>query len=806
MEFVRSACICLLIASSCLAENLSVSPIDHWTIELSCPIDSADSASLTAKTTVTQPQGFVQVFSAPVEVTSGNATWQLAYPLLDEGRFDVKPGNWDGYWTMGEYEFRVELVDGEQVVHTARTGFDPMSVCPRDRYGPIFSKYPHQFIVCSPDRPAYIDEDQMSFTIGTLPERVRRVTATVDVTAAESDQRLAGPWTLELTGQLQQQSFDMSGWPRGEYWIRVRVMREGILVGPYVIRKVWKETLPAIDSPSQMKRTDTRPQLVCGPAGWSDVDGVEFVAAPLKKIPPGPLVTMDRPWETELLYYRSIHYDQDAARFVLEYTLAHGDYDRTEARAALPTTLCRALSADGIHWAKPSLGFVEYHGDRANNLVPEQQAYEKPRDSQLAPQLLHDFDKARFRRHDLARDGPPNLENVFVTAVKRAFVEKCSDPSGEPYKTGSWPMEKRGDDYLVLTGEPILYLGVGMDLYHSTEKIALHLEDETTGRLYYFFRPGAPAYPPHDTTYDNMHMTRRVLGVMWTDDGIHWQRRLVMVPDENDALGTQFYYLTSIASQQQIVSARPAMALENHWNKGAVSSGEPILGVLSVYDSRANRIWPELAYATDPLHWHRFAERKKWIVNGPMGSADFGLVKIETHRLEFGSDWWFPYKAINRPHQDFIGLAKMASLEELRKTHPNYVELPGFQDWNQYWKRCKSMRYTMGVGRCQAGRVSFAQPSSGQEGRLTTDPVVLENETLLINASIARGGEFRVAVLNESGDSIPGFTEENCLPFGGDQLAAPVRWRERALRELIGTPVRLRFKLRNARLYSYHFK
>ena len=87
-----------------------------------------------------------------------------------------------------------------------------MSVCPRDRYGPIFSKYPHQFIVCSPDRPAYIDEDQMSFTIGTLPERVRRVTATVDVTAAESDQRLAGPWTLELTGQLQQQSFDLSGW------------------------------------------------------------------------------------------------------------------------------------------------------------------------------------------------------------------------------------------------------------------------------------------------------------------------------------------------------------------------------------------------------------------------------------------------------------------------------------------------------------------------------------------------------------------------------------------------------------------
>ena len=806
MKLTRSACLCLLIASSCLADNLSVTPVDDWTIKLSCPIEGLDSADLSAKTTIIQPQGFSQVFSAPVEVTSGLATWQLAYPLLDEGRFEVQPGNWDGYWTMGEYAFRVELVDGKQVVHTAKTSFDPMSVCPRDKYGPIFSKYPHQWIVCSPDRPAYIDEDQMSFTIGTIPERVREVSATIDVTAAGFDQQLAGPWKLQLTGQLQQQSFDSSGWPRGEYWIRVRVMREGSPVGPYVIRKVWKETLPGSESHPQTKRTDTRPQLLCGPAGWSDVDGVEFVASPLKKTPPQPLVTMDRPWETELLYYRSIHYDQDAARFVLENTLADGDYDRIEERAALPSTLCRAVSADGIHWDKRPLNLVEYQGNRANNLVPEEQAYEKPRDPRLAPLLAHDFDQARFRRHDSSRDGSPNLENVFVTAVKRSFVGNCGDPSAEPYKTGSWPMEKRGDDYLVLTDEPILFLGVGMDLYHSTEKITLHLEDETTGRLYYYFRPGAPAYPPHDTTYDNMHMTRRVLGVMWTDDGIHWQRRLVIVPDEKDAYGSQFYYLTSIASKQQIVSARPAMALESHWNKGAVRSGEPILGVLSIYDARANRIWPELAYATDLLHWHRFAQRKKWIANGLPGSADFGLVKIETHRLEFNKEWWFPYLAINRWHQDYIGLAKMASLEEFSKSHPNYVELPGFEDWNQYWTRCKSMRYTIGVGRCQEGRVSFAQPSAEQEGWLTTDPVVLENETLLINASVASGGTLRVAVLNESGESIRGFTEENCQALEGDHLAAPVRWSERLLSELKGKTVRLRFKLRDARLYGYQFE
>lgn len=786
---------------TCLADDLFVSPTDYWTVELSCPVENVDVDPVTARTTIVQPQGFSQVLTSAIEIRQGRAYWKIVYPLVDEGRFDVRPGNWDGYWVMGEYEFRAELLDREKVIHQVRTTLDPLSDCPRDHYGPIFSKSPHQFIICSPDRPAYIDEDQMRFTIGTMPDRVGTTTATVDVTSPRSDQLLAGPWEFALTGKLQQQTFDSSGWPRGEYWIRVRVKHENRPVGPYLIRKVWKETLPNI-SRSQVKRTGTRSQLVCGPAGWNDMEGIKFHVAPLRKIPSRPLVNMDRPWETELLYYRSIHYDKEASQFVLEYSLANGDYDRTEERAALPSTVCRAVSQDGITWSKPSLGLVEYRGTQDNNLVPEHQAYVAPR---LTTQLSHDLEQARFRRHDTSRDGPPNLNHVFVTAVKRSFVGKCSHPSGKPYRIGSWPMEKRGNDYLVLTDEPVLYLGVGMDLYHSTEKIALHLEDKATGRLYYFFRPGAPAYPPHDTPYDNMHMTRRVLGVMWTEDGIHWQRQLVMVPDEKDATGSQFYYISSIASRQQTAFARPAMALEQHWNKGAVRSDEPIVGTLSFYDARANKIWAELVYANDLLHWHRFEDRKKWLANGRPGSADFGLVKIASHRLEFTDEWWFPYTAVNQRHQDYIGLAKMESLKELQTRYPQYVEVPGFMSWEQYWQRTKSTRYTIGIGRCQAGRVSYAQPISSQSGQLTTDPILLEHPTLLVNATIGQGGELRIALLNEAGETISGFTEEDAVPIGGDSLAAPVRWHEQSLSKLLGTPVRLRFTIRNAKLYSYRF-
>ena len=117
MQSFGSAFLFLLIATASFAADLSVSPIDPWTIELTCSVENSSAAPLTARTTVTQPQGFSQILSAPVEVTSGNATWQLTYPLIDEGRFDAQSGNWDGYWSMGEYEFRVDLMDGDHVIH-----------------------------------------------------------------------------------------------------------------------------------------------------------------------------------------------------------------------------------------------------------------------------------------------------------------------------------------------------------------------------------------------------------------------------------------------------------------------------------------------------------------------------------------------------------------------------------------------------------------------------------------------------------------------------------------------------------------
>ena len=88
-------------------------------------------------------------------------------------------------------------------------------------------------------------------------------------------------------------------------------------------------------------------------------------------------------------------------------------------------------------------------------------------------------------------------------------------------------------------------------------------------------------------------------------------------------------------------------------------------------------------------------------------------------------------------------------------------------------------------------------------GAITTRPLELDGDTLVANAT-SDYGELRVEVLDESGKPVPHYTEQDCVPVVADDVAAIAEWRDRrSLAELQGRPVRLRFVLRNARLYSY---
>lgn len=113
-------------------------------------------------------------------------------------------------------------------------------------------------------------------------------------------------------------------------------------------------------------------------------------------------------------------------------------------------------------------------------------------------------------------------------------------------------------------------------------------------------------------------------------------------------------------------------------------------------------------------------------------------------------------------------------------------------------------RRTMSIGLARLRVDGFASVSASYEGgRLTTTLLRAEGEELRLNLK-ADYGKVGVECLDEEGRPLPGFGLEDCVPLSVDAVAAPVRWQgQSSLGPLRQRPIRLRFHLHNARLYSY---
>jgi hypothetical protein len=103
------------------------------------------------------------------------------------------------------------------------------------------------------------------------------------------------------------------------------------------------------------------------------------------------------------------------------------------------------------------------------------------------------------------------------------------------------------------------------------------------------------------------------------------------------------------------------------------------------------------------------------------------------------------------------------------------------------------------------GFVSVKAPMSG--GELITKPIVFAGSNLLINFSTSAAGNIRVEIQDADGEPVDGFGLADCHAIFGDEIERTVTWKDGAnISELTGQPVRLRFALKDADLYSLRFK
>ena len=258
------------------------------------------------------------------------------------------------------------------------------------------------------------------------------------------------------------------------------------------------------------------------------------------------------------------------------------------------------------------------------------------------------------------------------------------------------------------------------------------------------------AYPRPWMSAEEGDRRVRVIGRSVSDDFVNWtDPEVVLAADEDDPPGMELYGMPGFKYE--------GMYLGLPWAYHAYPE-EPLV-------RRGATVDVQLASSTDGVSWHRAGNRTPFIPLGPPGSIDQACIYGAKEPLTVGDELWFYYGVSVGDHGDYrtgnICLAKL--------------RLDGF--------------------------ISINAGATG--GTLLTRLFRCDGGDLTVNAS-ARGGSVSVAVLDENGVEIGGYAKIDCAVFDGDSVRHHVTWRDSvSLEPLKGSPVRLKFYMRSAGLYSF---
>jgi len=142
-----------------------------------------------------------------------------------------------------------------------------------------------------------------------------------------------------------------------------------------------------------------------------------------------------------------------------------------------------------------------------------------------------------------------------------------------------------------------------------------------------------------------------------------------------------------------------------------------------------------------------------------------------------------------------------------RTNYPTYGVVPtGAAEMSLYIQRNYGQlsHYLQRLKLRTDGFVSVNAPYAG--GELRTIPISFSGKRLAINYSTSAAGSLWVELRDYDGKPIPGYTRDDADEIIGDEIERTVTWKGNAdVAALAGKPIRLRFVMKDADLYSIRF-
>ena len=154
-----------------------------------------------------------------------------------------------------------------------------------------------------------------------------------------------------------------------------------------------------------------------------------------------------------------------------------------------------------------------------------------------------------------------------------------------------------------------------------------------------------------------------------------------------------------------------------------------------------------------------------------------------------------------RPGLDLGNWASRAGLTALGVVPTGPAEMSLYKQAHYAQPSCHLLRYALRTD----GFVSVNGPYRG--GEFGTQLLTFTGKELVLNFSTGAAGSLRVEIQDAEGNPLPGYSLADATELIGDSIERVADWKSgRDVSRFAGRPVKLRFALRDADLYSLRFR
>ena len=472
----------------------------------------------------------------------------------------------------------------------------------------------------------------------------------------------------------------------------------------------------------------------------------------LEKHPQNPLLEL-APWEALHLIFGSVIREPEPASggepiFRMWYYTIVNDPQKLKHKHGA-TGVGYAVSRDGLHWEKPSVGLYEFDGSRDNNVVYYPSTWNvngRPVDMTRLIEIA-----------GVIRDPSPSVPE---TERYKMLVGTCN------YKDGKKACSKIGSPcrkYITLVSpDGIHWREVSRFVFpyppHSVDCSCLVWDPYQ--KLYAMYHRAYGCSPAMRTralekqlpVYNNGNA--RAIAYATSEDFVEWTLSdppVIVQVDEREPDCTHIYRMNPWPAGGQWIG------LWQHHNSW------PQVGTIDV----------GIAHSRNGIDWHRIPWTEFLVLeNGGIGEWDRFNQAVASAPVRVGDELWVYYSGRLERH----GEARRAKVKD-------------------------SGPRVYGIGLTTIRLDGWCSLQAGFDGgHVVTVPVILPEGELYLNAK-ADWGNIIVEVLDAKGEVMEGMVSE---PVRADGVHLQVRWPEDSgLTALGNSQVQLRFTLRNAQLFSW---